>query len=247
MVEPAARSFLPIVLHDLVFRVGDDIIIRHLSASIELSGITAIIGANGAGKSVCLRLVDGLLRPTSGTITFGLCKSDDIRRAFVFQQPALIRASVELNVALALKAMRLSQADIRRRVDCALAAVGLTARAKTAAGHLSGGEAQRLAMARAMVANPHLLLLDEPTASLDPGATEEVERLILAVARGGTKVILVSHNLGQVSRLAQDVLVLSQGRVVEHGPTRQVLTAPRHPAAIAYLQGELPWPPAPSS
>jgi tungstate transport system ATP-binding protein len=119
--------------------------------------------------------------------------------------------------------------------------VGLGERATDPARKLSGGEQQRLALARAWACEPELLLLDEPTANLDPGATDAIERLIGEFVRSGAKVILVSHNLGQVSRLAEDVLVLERGRVVEHGPAANVLHKPRSPEARAFIRGELPW------
>jgi tungstate transport system ATP-binding protein len=167
----------------------------------------------------------------------------EVRRAFVFQRPGLLRASVARNVALALEPWNLSHQVAVKRVGNALVAVGLADRANEAARKLSGGEQQRLALARAWVTEPELLLLDEPTASLDPAATEEIERLIISMARNGTKVVLVSHNLGQVARLAEDVLVLSRGQAVEHGNARQILFAPRAPEAQAYIKGELPWMP----
>lgn len=237
----AAPGFLPIALRDLVFQPNGRQVLDGLSATIATSGVTAIIGPNGAGKSVALRMIDGLLRPDRGTIRFGARAAEAVRRAFVFQRPALIRASVADNVALALRPSGLSRRDAADRIAAALARVGLEGRAKDAARKLSGGEQQRLALARAWAVRPELLLLDEPTANLDPAATEAIEDLVAGIARAGTKVVLVSHNLGQVARLAEDVLVLAAGRAVEHGPAHAVLTAPRTPEARAYLKGELPW------
>jgi len=239
MVEGA--SVLPIVLDDLGFQAGGRVVISGLSARIDTPGITALIGPNGAGKSVCLRLIDGLLPLSSGRVVLGEGKSP-IRRAFVFQKTAVIRASIAANVSLALTDAGFGRAARGARVARALGMVGLADRAREAAAHLSGGEMQRLAMARAIVAEPRLLLLDEPTASLDPAATEDIERLIRAMAEAGVKVLLVSHNLGQVARLASDVLVLANGRAVEHGPTERVLTDPAHPETVRFLNGELPWP-----
>jgi tungstate transport system ATP-binding protein len=199
------------------------------------------VGPNGAGKSVTLRLIDGLLRPDGGSIRFGDRLPNAVRRAFVFQKPGLVRGSVRRNAALALAPLRLSRQENARRVDAALGEVGLLHRADDAARKLSGGEQQRLAMARALVVRPDLLLLDEPTASLDPSSTEAIEGIVSGVARAGTKVLIVSHNLGQVARLAADVIVLDQGKAVEHGPARSVLSAPRSPEARAYIKGELPW------
>jgi len=131
-----------------------------------------------------------------------------MRRAFVFQKPGLVRGSVQRNTALALAPLRLSRREAAERVHAALQEVGLRHRAEDAARKLSGGEQQRLALARALVMRPELLLLDEPTASLDPVTTEAVEGIVAGTAAAGTKVLLVSHNLGQVARLASDVLVL---------------------------------------
>lgn len=232
---------LPIVIENLAFRPGGTPVLDGLSVTIAEPGVTAIVGPNGAGKSVTLRLLDGLLAPDGGTIRFGAGTGREVRRAFVFQKPALLRANVIENVALALAPARLSRAERLERAGMALERVGLAGRARDAARRLSGGEQQRLALARALATEPELLLLDEPTASLDPGATEAIERLVEGLAAGGVKVILVSHHLGQVARLARDVVVLSRGRVVEHGPARRVLTEPRAPEARAYLTGELPW------
>ncbi len=232
---------LPIAIRDLSFRPGSRMVLNRLNATITTVGITALIGPNGAGKSVTLRIIDGLLQPDSGTIGFGNRPSQDVRRALVFQRPGLLRASIARNVALALIPWNLSREAVAQRVGRALVAVGLADRADEGARRLSGGEQQRLALARAWVTEPELLLLDEPTASLDPGATEEIERLIISMARNGTKVVLVSHNLGQVARLAEDIIVISHGRAVEHGPAHQILSAPRSAEAQAYIKGELPW------
>ncbi|AWN38228.1 ATP-binding cassette domain-containing protein [Methylobacterium radiodurans] len=233
-------SPLPVRLEGLVYRVGVKTIIDRLDATITTPGITALIGPNGAGKSVTLRLIDGLLAPEAGAIRIGTDRTP-VRRAFVFQRPAMIRASAAYNVALGLRTLDLTGRERRDRVRAALARVDLLARADDPATKLSGGEQQRLALARALAAEPQILLLDEPTASLDPTATEEIEALVVEAAGRGTKVLLVSHNLGQVGRLADDVIVLSQGRAVEHGPTQQVLSAPRTPEARAYIKRELPW------
>ena len=232
---------LPLVIDGVTIHLGGRAILDDARASIATRGVTALIGPNGAGKSVLLRAIDGLLPADAGAIRFGTRRPDDIRRGFVFQNTALIRASVADNVALALMPLRLPRAERVRRVERALDRVGLSSRAHDAARRLSGGERQRLGLARAQVIEPELLLLDEPSASLDPGATEEIERIIGAMAAGGVKIVVVSHNLGQVARLAEDVVVLSQGRIVEHGPVAQVLSDPRSEATRAYLAGELPW------
>ena len=233
---------LPIVIDGLVFAAGGRTILDGLSARIETSGITAIVGPNGAGKSVTLRILDGLLAPSAGTIRFGAPGGLELRRAFVFQKPGLLRASVRANAGLGLAPLRLSRREAEERTDAALRRVGLLDRAGDPARKLSAGEQQRLALGRAWATDPDLLRRDEPTSALDPGATDAIEALIAGMARAGTKVLLVSHNLGQVARLAEDIIVLSAGRAVDHGPTQRVLSSPRTPEARAYLKGELPWP-----
>lgn len=235
-------AMLPIRIAGLTLVAGDRTVLSDLTAEVVTRGITAIIGPNGAGKSTLLRVLDGLVRPTRGTIAFGTGDvSSEPRRAFVFQKTALVRASVAHNVALALEAEALPARERASRIANALDRVGLSARARDAARRMSGGEQQRVAFARAWARRPELLLLDEPTASLDPAATEEIERLIRALRDDGAKILLVSHNLGQVARLAEDVLVLAGGRVAEHGPVDRILRTPASDAARAYLKGELPW------
>ena len=223
----------------LRYEAGGRTILDGLDLTLPGRGITAIIGHNGAGKSVTLRLIDGLLHPQSGTIRIG--EGGEVRRAFVFQHPTLVRTSAARNVALALAPLGLTRTERKARVAAALLRVGLLDRAEDPALKLSGGEQQRLAMARAWATRPHLLLLDEPTASLDPSATAAVEALICEMAREGIAIILVSHNLGQVARLAEEVVVLAAGRVVEQGPVRQVLNSPRSSEARAYIKGEFSW------
>ena len=211
-------------------------ILDRLSLTVTGQGITALIGPNGAGKSVSLRVIDGLLRPDTGSVRLA-----PGRRAFVFQRPALVRASARANLALGLAPLKLSRRERAERIEAALARVGLSERADDAATRFSGGEQQRLVLGRAWAMRPELLLLDEPTASLDPAATETIESLIAEMAQAGTAVLLVSHNLGQVARLADETVMLAAGRVVETGPTRTVLFSPRTIEARAYLTGELPW------
>ena len=238
MAEP---PILPIVADSLCLALDRRAILDATRFEIASRGITALIGPNGAGKSTLLRVLDGLLTPDSGRLSFGARPAGSVRRAFVFQKTALVRASVAYNAELGLLPMRLDAAQRRARVASALARVGLGDRAGHPARRLSGGEQQRVALARAWAIEPELLLLDEPTSSLDPAASELVESLIATIAAGGTKVILVSHNLGQVARLAEDVVVLAAGTVVEHGPTARILQRPSSAAARSYLKGEMPW------
>jgi tungstate transport system ATP-binding protein len=210
---------------------------------LELSGegISVILGPNGAGKTVLLRLLAGLLPVSGGVVDWGGKARPDGRLAMVFQQPMVLRLSVFTNVEFALRPQGLTAAARRARTMEVLERVGLDHRAGESARLLSGGERQRLALARAWAMRPRLLLLDEPTASLDPTATEQVETIIREIRTDGAKVLMTTHNLGQATRLADDIVFLADGRVQEHDAAQRFFARPQSPAARAFLQGELPW------
>jgi len=197
-----------------------------------------LMGPNGAGKSSALRLLHGLSTPSAGAVHWaaGATPAD---QAMVFQRPVLLRRSAAANIDYALAARGLRGAEKRRRRADALARAGLSDRADAPARALSGGEQQRLAVARALAVRPKLLLLDEPTASLDPPATAAVERLIgLAVADGAT-VLLVTHDAGQARRCADRVVFMTSGRIVEDARAADFFAQPRSVDARNYLAGRL--------
>ncbi|KAB2921728.1 MAG: ATP-binding cassette domain-containing protein [Dechloromonas sp.] len=212
-----------------------------LDLELDGEGISLLLGPNGAGKTVLLRLLAGLLPGDGGSIDWAGAARPAGRLAMVFQQPMLLRLSVQTNVEFALRPQALSASARRQRTEEVLARVGLAHRASDSARLLSGGERQRLALARAWAVRPNLLLLDEPTASLDPSATEAVERIIREIRTEGTRVLMTSHNLGQAMRLADDILFLADGRIQEHAAAARFFAHPQSPAAKAFLQGELPW------
>jgi tungstate transport system ATP-binding protein len=227
---------LPFALQDVSYLH----IIKPLSLEIIPGPSTIVLGANGAGKSVLLRLMHGLLAPSSGAIRWS--SPDAARRqAMVFQRPVLLRRSALDNVVYALKLAGVPRAERRRQALEALDSVGLASLAPRPARVLSGGEQQRLALARAWALHPEVLFLDEPTASLDPTATREVERVIQAFDAAGTKIIMATHNLGQARRLGDEVLYLHQGRVLERAPVDLFFSKPATPEAAAFIKGELPW------
>ena len=214
-----------------------------ITHSLPRGGITALVGPNGAGKSLLLRTIHGLVTPSKGKIRWAGSLSGD-RRALMRQQPQFLRRSLRENLAFALKAAGWRRKAALERADQTLEWMQLQAEAQRRATDLSPGLQARLAMARALAVEPGVLLLDEPTASLDPAGTLAIEELIRFASEAGTKVILVSHSLGQVRRLATDVLLLDAGRSVFYGPTELFFTAPKHPKAQAFLQaaGFLPFP-----
>ena len=208
-------------------------IIKPLSLAIEAGPSTIILGANGAGKSVLMRLMHGLLAPSRGRILW----QAPGRQAMVFQRPVMLRRSALANVEYALRAAG-QAAD--GAMD-ALREVGLAHLAHKPARVLSGGEQQRLALARAWALHPEVLFLDEPTASLDPSAAREIESVIRAFDAAGTKIVMATHNLGQARRLADEVIYLHQGRVLERAPVEQFFSKPATAEAAAFIKGELPW------
>ena len=208
-------------------------IIKPLSLAIEAGPSTIILGANGAGKSVLMRLMHGLLAPSRGRILW----QAPGRQAMVFQRPVMLRRSALANVEYALRAAG-QAAD--GAMD-ALREVGLAHLAHKPARVLSGGEQQRLALARAWALHPEVLFLDEPTASLDPSATREIEHVIQAFDAAGTKIVMATHNLGQARRLADEVIYLHQGRVLERTPADRFFRQPATPEAAAFIKGEMPW------
>jgi tungstate transport system ATP-binding protein len=231
----------PLRVAGLRFAPEGRAILDGLDLELSGEGISVILGPNGAGKTLLLRLLAGLLPQNGGTIAWGDAKQPSGRLAMVFQQPMLLRLSVFTNVEFALRPQALDAAGRRARTSEVLERVGLAHRARDCARLLSGGERQRLALARAWAMRPRLLLLDEPTASLDPSATEQVETIIREIRTDGAKVLMTTHNLGQATRLADDIVFLADGRVQEHESAHRFFARPQSPAARAFLQGELPW------
>jgi tungstate transport system ATP-binding protein len=213
-------------------------IIQPVTMEIGSGPSTIILGANGAGKSVLMRLMHGLLAPTSGEVRW---QGDDPGRqqAMVFQRPVMLRRSALANVIYALRLAGAANAEVHAME--ALREVGLAHLAHRPARVLSGGEQQRLALARAWALHPEVLFLDEPTASLDPSATREIEAVIQAFDASGTKIVMATHNLGQARRLGDEVIFIHQGRLVERSPVDRFFRQPESAEAAAFIRGELPW------
>jgi tungstate transport system ATP-binding protein len=229
---------LPLRVEELSWAAGGRRLIDRVSLDIEAGPSTIILGANGAGKSVLMRLMHGLLEPTSGRVAWS---GPDARRhqAMVFQRPVMLRRSALANVVYALRVA--GRRQVEKIAMEALHEVGLAHVAHRPARVLSGGEQQRLALARAWALHPEVLFLDEPTANLDPGATREIETIIKAFDAAGTKIVMSTHSLGQARRLGDEVIFLHQGRVAERSPIERFFPSPASPEAAAFVKGELPW------
>ena len=231
---------LPLVLEQVSFAVDGKTIIDRISIEIGAGPRTVILGPNGAGKSVLMRLCHGLLRPTAGRITWRGPPNGG-RQAMVFQRPVMLRRSAIANIVYGLKLAGKSRRECRLRAHDVLDAVGLADGAARSARVLSGGEQQRLALARAWALGPEVLFLDEPTANLDPGATRDVETIIGQIRASGTKIVMTTHNLGQARRLGDEILFLSQGRLVERTPVESFFSKPASAEAESFIRDELPW------
>jgi tungstate transport system ATP-binding protein len=228
---------LPIEFVDVSFTTGGVEILKTVALVIDAGRPTVLIGPNGSGKTTLIKLAMGLLTPTSGVIRFPQPRAGISQRAIVFQKPVMLRRTVARNVAFALKSAGRSvgAATIARLLD----RVGLGSLADRPARRLSGGEQQRLALARALARDPEVLFLDEPTASLDPAATKAVEEIIERAAQGGVKIVMATHDLGQARRLAGDVVFLAKGRLLEHAPAADFFANPATTEAQRFLAGEL--------
>tara|TARA_R110002020_G_scaffold424896_4_gene634325 strand:+ start:6919 stop:7728 length:810 start_codon:yes stop_codon:yes gene_type:complete len=241
-VTPTPRNTPLLAAHDLSFDARGQRLIDGITLEIAPLRSTIIMGANGSGKSLLLRLLHGLIAPAAGTVSWrgGLFdRSARREQAMVFQRPVMLRRSVAANLGFALSAHRVPRAERKAREAEMLALTRLEHLRDRPARVLSGGEQQRLAMARAMICTPRLLFLDEPTASLDPASTLAIEDLIAKARAKGTTIVMVTHDAGQARRLGDDLVFLSDGKVAEAGPVGQVLDAPKTEAAQAWLGGRL--------
>ncbi|WP_316173275.1 MULTISPECIES: ABC transporter ATP-binding protein [unclassified Bradyrhizobium] len=236
----APLSDLPLLLEDVSLRAGRTPLLEGVSLRITQGPPTMIVGPNGSGKTSLLRLCMGLVRASEGRMTWGgREESAPARRAFVFQRPVMLRRSAAANVDYALAHAGVARAERPARIAELLDRVGLSELSERPARRLSGGEQQRLALARALAREPEILFLDEPTASLDPAATRAVEDIVLRAAQSGIKVVMSTHDLGQVRRLAGDVIFLVRGALRERSLVIDFLDNPATPDAAAFIRGDL--------
>ena len=238
MADAMAASGLPIVCAGIGVGHNGTRILRDVDLAVERGTCTLILGANGSGKSTLLRVLHGLAAPSAGTIAWGGGPRRPAGQAMVFQRAVLLRRSAAANLRYALDLAGVQGSEADARIDDALNEVGLRALAARSARVLSGGEQQRLALARAWALRPEVLFLDEPTASLDPKASRAVEEIVRGIHARGTTIVMTTHNLAQAKRLARDVVFLQEGRLVEQSPAHEFFNAPRTAEAAAFLEGE---------
>jgi tungstate transport system ATP-binding protein len=236
------RSLLPIEANGVQFEAAGRRLIEGIDLRLEDRALTVVLGPNGAGKSLMLRLLHGLIAPSAGTIHFAGRPSDrEIRKrqAMVFQRPVLLRRSALANIRYALQVRGETRRRAGEKAFEALRSAGLGHLAERHARVLSAGEQQRLALARALSLDPEILFLDEPTANLDPESTLAIEARLRLARDNGTKIVLVTHDLGQARRLAEHLVFLHRGRVAEAGSAKMFFSRPATAYARAYLDGRI--------
>ena len=233
------RALTPIIVQHITLTLNDRKLIDDMSCTIKSDGISVIMGPNGAGKSLFMRCLHGLAKPDMGQILYADAPLDSLIRqqqSLVFQTPTILRRTVLANLLFVARQRGID--DPKISMDY-LAQLQLDHLAQHPARLLSGGEKQRLALARALIINPAILFLDEATSNLDPASIETIETNLQSVSKQGMKLILVTHDVGQAKRLADDILFLHHGKLAEHSPAKSFFQKPKSSAARAYLAGKL--------
>ena len=236
----APTEDLPITFDNVTVAAGAVTILDRITLSLISGPPTVLVGPNGSGKTTLLLAAMGLMTPLQGRITWG--GRDDVppmRRAIVFQRPAMLRRTASGNIRYALRAAGTPRAEQKTQINELLGLVGLEHLTDRPARRLSGGEQQRLALARALARDPTALFLDEPTASLDPAGTKAIEDVIHAVSQRGIKVVMSTHDLGEARRLAGEIIMLHRGRLIETGPASSFFNTPQTGEAKTFIAGEL--------
>ncbi len=260
------ESILPLNVKSLRYAVGAAELIRDVSFVVQRGSRNIVLGANGAGKSVLLRLLHGLLPPSGGQIEWAHSNAQ-FKQAMVFQRPIMLRRTARENIEFSLRLTQRGHrsrdsleprsrdsrghrsrdsrghriSDVASAAEAALDRVGLAHLADRPARLCSGGEQQRIALARAWALSPEVLFLDEPTASLDPTATKAIEEIIHAINKTGTTIIMTTHDIGQAKRIASRVLFLHRGQLIEDAAATPFFETPQSPEAAAFIKGELLW------
>jgi len=233
-------SILPLEIKEAEVRIRGSRIIGPVSATLDLTGSTFLMGPNGSGKTTLLRLMHGLERAKRGRVHWqGAAEKIYERQSFVFQSPIILRRSVLGNIAYPLEMRGWKKKDAFAEAEHWLTEVGLQGVGDRDARVLSGGEKQKLAIARALITKPDILFLDEPSANLDGGSTRDIERLIMIAREKGTRIVMATHDFGQAKRLADDILFLHHGRILEHSDARRFFDNPETLEARGFLRGDI--------
>ncbi|MCY6382242.1 ATP-binding cassette domain-containing protein [Hoeflea prorocentri] len=241
-LQTATKPILPVTAERLFVRRKGRVLLDVPSLTIGGTGTTVLVGPNGAGKSLLLNVMAGLRRPDSGVVLWNGVRPDRqryCRFGMVLQRPVLLRRSARSNIEYALRSVGYGNAEARERAGHALEAAGLSALMNSSARVLSGGEMQRLALARALATAPDLLFLDEPTSSLDPASTQTIEAMVKDASKGGMRIVLIAHDLAQARRIGDEIIFMHRGKVVEHAPTDRFFGSPATAEANDFISGKI--------
>lgn len=230
-------DMFPLTLANLTVRRRGKLVLGPIDLVIDQGGPLIVVGPNGSGKTTLLRTMHGIERISDGTARWA--QPDQANHAYVFQSPVVLRRSVAENLRYPLQLTKTPKPQITKAVDHWIERIGLTKVRDRAATRLSGGERQKLAIARALIRNPEVLFLDEPCSNLDGQSTREIEMLLLEAAAAGTRVIMATHDMGQARRLASDVIFMMSGRVAEMGPVPRIFDTPETTELRAFLNGDI--------
>jgi tungstate transport system ATP-binding protein len=230
-------EMFPLTLSNLSVRRRGKTVLGPIDLVIDQGGPMMVIGPNGSGKTTLLRVMHGIERISEGTATWA--QSDQANHGYVFQSPVVLRRSVAENLSYPLQLINTPKPQIKTAVDHWIDRIGLTKVKDGSATRLSGGERQKLAIARALIRDPDVLFLDEPCSNLDGQSTREIEALLLATAAAGTRVIMATHDMGQARRLASGLLFVMGGRIIETGSASDIFSAPKTAELKAFLKGDI--------
>ena len=230
----------PLRVTDVKINIKSKRLIGPINLEIEQNGISILLGANGSGKTTLLEALHGLRKLSAGKVEWNISNSQAAaEQAFVFQSPIMLRRTVAENLAFPLKVRRLSKLTTTTKVIMWAKKIGLEDKIKQQAMLLSGGEMQAIAVARALITKPKMLFLDEPTASLDGATKKAIEDILISASSNGTKILMSTHDLGQLKRLARDIIFLHNGIVEAHCSKEEFLTKPASKAAKQFLAGDI--------
>lgn len=233
-------TILPLTMTNVAVRRRGKRLLGPVDLEVGGLGLTIIIGPNGSGKTTLLRAMHGVERLSAGAVRWSVSEEEARhRQAYVFQTPIMLRRSVADNLRYPLQLLGAPRAEVSRRVNDWLARIGLEERASLQATRLSGGEKQRLAVARALIRRPDVLFLDEPCANLDGASTRAIEALLRTALDEKTRIIMTTHDLGQARRLASDAIFMLHGMVHETGAAERFFGTPRTDELQAFFRGDI--------
>ena len=241
-IQEATKPILPITGSDLFVRRKGRVLLDVKSISIGGQGITVLVGPNGAGKSLLLNVLAGLKKPDKGTVLWNgdpLARARYCRFGMVLQSAVLLRRSALANIEYALEAVGHARSESTRRAQTALTEAGLAKLAMASARVMSGGERQRLALARTLATQPDVLFLDEATSSLDPASVLAIEDMVKSASDQGMRIVLIAHDLAQARRIADQVMFMHNGQIVEAASTAQFFDSPHSEEAAAFVAGKI--------